>query len=113
MIRRVSRSLALDGQSPCIEKHSKFRVPPAQGGPRASVPKNDCPSFTLRCQLKFSLELSGGHSAHDFAVDWDGKYYDARECRANCTGIFVEGYRRQNLLAGRIAAKTPGAGGIL
>src|SRR5258707_6666076 len=113
MILRVSRSLALDGQSPCIEKHSKFRVPPAQGGPRASVPQNDCPSFTHRYQLEFGLELSGGHSAHDFAVDWYGQYYDARECRANCPGIFVEGDRRQDLLARRIAAKRPGAGGIL
>src|SRR5258708_29825439 len=113
MIRRVSRSVGLDGQSPCIEKHSKFRVPPAQGGLARRYPQNDCPSFTCRYQLKFSLELLGGHSAHDFAVDWDGKYYDARECRASCSGIFVEGDRRQNLLARRNAAERPGAGGIL
>src|SRR5258705_1078110 len=86
---------------------------PRLGAGARRYPQNDCPSFTLRYQLKFSLELSCGHSAHDFALDWDGKYYDARECRANCSGIFVEGYRRQNLLARRIAAKRSGAGGIL
>src|SRR5882672_12840576 len=87
---------------------------PRLGAGRARrYPQNDCPSFAHRYQLKFSLELLGGHSAHDFAVDWDGKYYDARECRASCAGTFVEGDRRQNLLARRIAAERPGAGGIL
>src|SRR6267142_1962829 len=98
---------------PALRSIANLGCPRLRAGRARRYPQNDCPSFTRRYQLKFSLELSGGHSAHDFAVDWDGKYYDSRECRANCAGIFVEGDRRQNLLARRIAAKRSGAGGIL
>src|SRR5260370_41345590 len=98
---------------PASRSIANLGCPRLRAGRRASAPADDCPSFAHGHQLEFSLELLGGRSAHDFAVDWDGKYYDARECRANCAGIFVEGDRRQNLLARRIAAKRPGAGGIL
>src|SRR6266481_8462079 len=98
---------------PASRSIANLGCPRLKAGRARRYPQNDCPSFTCHYQLKFSLELLGGHSADDFAVDWDGKYYDTRECRASCAGIFVEGDRRQNLFAGRIAAKRPGAGGIL